>query len=115
MGFTYGINLTNLSRTIKTDSLVTKLYVDYSENNYTSDGYVAISSAEDNISKENVLYNFDYFIQVGLLEKMQVYNDFYKIESSEVSAQDPLEMKCVIEANGKNGPGYLRLLGLLNT
>lgn len=115
VGFTYGINLTNLSRTIKTDSLVTKLYVDYSENNYTSDGYVAISSAEDNISKENVLYNFDYFIQVGLLEKMQVYNDFYKIESSEVSAQDPLEMKCVIEANGKNGPGYLRLLGLLNT
>ena len=115
VGFTYGINLTNLSRTIKTDSLVTKLYVDYSENNYTSDGYVAISGAEDNISKENVLYNFDYFIQVGLLEKMQVYNDFYKIESSEVSAQDPLEMKCVIEANGKNGPGYLRLLGLLNT
>lgn len=115
VGFTYGINLTNLSRTIKTDSLVTKLYVDYSENNYTSDGYVAISSAEDNISKENVLYNFDYFIQVGLLEKMQVYNDFYKIESEAVAAQDPLEMKCVIEANGKDGPGYLRLLGLLNT
>ena len=115
VGFTYGINLTNLSRTIKTDSLVTKLYVNYSENNYTSDGYVAISSAEDNISKENVLYNFDYFIQVGLLEKMQVYNDFYKIESSEVSTQDPLEMKCVIEAGGKDGPGYLRLLGLLNT
>lgn len=114
VGFTYGINLTNLSRTIKTDSLVTKLYVDHSENNYTSDGYVAISSAEDNISKENVLYNFDYFIQVGLLEKMQVYNDFYKIESEAVAAQDPLEMKCVIEANGKNGPGYLRLLGLLN-
>lgn len=115
VGFTYGINLTNLSRTIKTDSLVTKLYVDYSENNYTSDGYVAISSAEDNISKENVLYNFDYFIQVGLLDKMQVYNDFYKVESKTVAAQDPLEMKCIIEANGKNGPGYLRLLGLLNT
>ena len=115
VGFTYGINLTNLSRTIKTDSLVTKLYVDYSENNYTSDGYVAISSAEDNISKENVLYNFDYFIQVGLLEKTQVYNDFYKIESEAVATLDPLEMKCVIEAGGKDGPGYLRLLGLLNT
>ena len=51
-------------------AITTSISIDYSENNYTSDGYVAISSAEDNISKENVLYNFDYFIQVGLLEKM---------------------------------------------
>lgn len=124
IGFTYGINLTNLSRTIKTDSLVTKLYVDYSENNYTPEGYVAISNAADNISKENVLYNFDYYIQVGLLDKMKVYRDFYQIEKEEDVGRNPIEIQCVIEPKPNEqgnypekpvGAGYLRLLGLLNT
>ena len=114
LGFTYGINLKSLQRDIKTESLVTKLYVDYSENEYTDEGYVAISSATDNVSKEDIIYNFDYYIQVGLLDKMQVYNDLYKIESSSQAQEDPVKIKCVIEKDGSDGAGYLRLLGLLN-
>lgn len=112
VGFTYGLNAKSITRNVQTNELVTKLYVDYCENNVADDGFVSIQLADDNISKENFLFNFDYFIQKGILEAKQVALDLNNIESSE-SNFDILTAVSYLGGN-KKAPGYLRHLGLLN-
>lgn len=110
VGFTYGINTTNIQRTIETTSLATKLYVDYCENSATTDGVITIQKAKDNISKDNFILNFDYFIQMKLLDGQSVALDLYNIETDNI---DFFTTKAYFEGN-LGGPGYLRFLGLIN-
>ena len=110
VGFTYGFNLQNINRTIKTDNLVTKLFVEYCENDNVSTGYVAIADAEDNISRDNIIYNFEYFIQTGLLKRQEVYSDLYSLPPTDF---DPFSVKSFIEGNSEGG-GYLYYLRALN-
>lgn len=111
IGFTYGLNTTNVQRNVDSSSLATKLYVEYCENSVSSDGVISIQNCDDNISRENFIYNFDYFIRMGLLDKLAVNYDLYNIESGTF---DTLTGRSYIEGN-ENGPGYLRLLGQLNS
>ena len=110
VGFTYGVNVSGIQRTVETTSLATKLYVDYCENGATKDGVITIQKAKDNLSKENFIFNFDYFIQMKLLDAQSVSLDFYNIETGDI---DFFTTKAYFEGN-KKGPGYLRFLGMLN-
>lgn len=132
VGFTYGLNTNSITRNVITQDLITKLYVEYSENNAAKDGFVAIQYAKDNLSGENTIYNFDYYIQKGLLDGAAVSIDLYKIENEGyyplkylapdyipdediIDIDQEIEEKYLgyIEGNS-NGPGFLRHLGLLN-
>lgn len=73
IGFVYGVNLNNTEKTIKSDSLITKLFV----NNFTTNNR-NISISEYTESKDNILYNFDYYINNGKLSA-EVYNDLKKL------------------------------------
>ena len=132
IGFTYGLNTSSIIRNINSDEIITKLYVDYSEGSAAAKGYVAIQYAENNISGENTIYNFDYYVQKGILNKENLKIDLYK---DEAKGYIPLEefgkdyqadsdfvdpdkeiadqYKGYLEGN-PDGPGFLRHLGLLN-
>lgn len=81
-GFYYGINLNSAQRTIASEELVTKLIVPNNNNEYGVNGYCSISRASENIAKANFLINFDYFVNMGILNKETVYNDLYGTENS---------------------------------
>ena len=111
VGFTYGLNAKSISRNVQTGELVTKLYVDYCENNVAEDGFISIQLAKDNPSREGYLFNFDYFIHKKLLDAREVKFDLYNMIGEEPF--DIIEGKSYIAGN-KKAPGFLVHLGLLN-
>lgn len=76
-GFKYGINLKSIQRTIDSDQIVSKIIVKNNSNQFAQDGFCSIARAEDNPIKENFLYNFNYYIQQGLLDFSDINNDLY--------------------------------------
>ena len=81
IGFRYGVNLSKIARTVKSDELVTKLYVPEIENSAAADGYCSISEAKLNPSGENFLIDFSYFINKDMLDEEALYLDIYGAES----------------------------------
>ena len=94
LGFRYGKNLSSISRDIKSDAIVTKLYVQDVDSSISKTGLCSIKTAEDNVSKDSFIINLDYYIKKGLLDKDQVNADLYGI--------------------GENDLGYLQKIGHLN-
>lgn len=67
-GFHEGINIESLSRTIDTNNIVTKMYVEDQENSYAEDGFVTIRTAESNPWGENYYYDFRYYVNQELVD-----------------------------------------------
>jgi hypothetical protein len=68
---TYGDNETNIRKISDSKDLVTKLYVEDVESEYSNTGLLSISSASANRSKENFILNFDYYEEAGMLNESQ--------------------------------------------
>lgn len=77
-GFKYGINLDTIQRTVNSDEIVTKLIVDQSQSDYVDEGFISISSAKSNPTKESYILNFDYFYSQGLLDREKAEADRIK-------------------------------------
>ena len=77
IGFVYGIDLKGITRNIKSDKISTKTIVEQNENEFGENGFCTIARSEQNYPRENIIYNFDYYIQQGLLSKDVLYNDLY--------------------------------------
>jgi len=90
-GFKYGINVDDIKRNTVSDSISTKIIVNDNVNEFAKDGICSIVRASDNISGERNLFNFDYYVNQGLLSQSQMTYDLY---------------------NAKNG--YLAKLGKIN-
>jgi hypothetical protein len=95
LGFRYEKNLSNISRTLASDSIVTKLYVEDVDSDLSSTGLCSIKTAEDNPSKDSFIIDFSYYISKGLLDKDTTEADLYGIN--------------------ENDKGYLKTLGYYNT
>ena len=67
IGVKYGINEKGIQRTIESDSFTTKLIVQENVNQYAKNGVCTIARAKDNPSKDDTIYNLDYYIQMNLL------------------------------------------------
>lgn len=78
-GFKYGINLNGIKRTVDSANIVTKLIVLNNNNEFATDGSASISRANINPSKENYIYNFDYYVNQGLLNYNILLNDLYGV------------------------------------
>lgn len=87
-GFKYGINLTSIQRTLDGESIVSKLIVKDNSNEFAPDGFCTVARAEDNPSKQTFLYNFDYYVQQGLLDREVVDNDLFEYYNRLRNAQD---------------------------
>ena len=76
-GFRYGVNLNSIQRTLVSSSIVTKLIVKNNKNKYAPNGFCAVGLAQSNPTKQNALYNFDNYINTGLLDAQQLYYDLW--------------------------------------
>ena len=77
LGFKYGINLKDVTRTLDSEQIATKIIVKNNSNEYADNGFCSIARAKDNPTKENFLYNFDYYIKQGILNESILNNDLY--------------------------------------
>jgi phage-related protein len=66
-GFRYGKNLSNISRDIISDKIVTKLYVNDVDSEYSKTGLCSIKTAEDNPSKDSFIIDLSYYAVKGML------------------------------------------------
>ena len=69
---TYADNETGLTRTVDSTDMTTKLYVPAIESEYSDNGYISIADADNNITKDNFILNFDYYEQAGFLSSKQI-------------------------------------------
>lgn len=76
-GFRYGVNLKSISRSLDSKQIVTKLIVESNSNEFGRDGFCTIQRAVMNPTGENVIYNFQYYLNNGLIDKEELYNDLY--------------------------------------
>ncbi len=70
-GFTYGINLSGITRTDNSSGLVTKLFVESTESSLTDSGLCSIGYAEKNVSKEEYLIDLSYYKTTGVITKVE--------------------------------------------
>lgn len=68
-GFHKGVNLKSLERKSDSSNIVTKLFVEQQENNYTDYGVVTIQNASLNPWGEGYFYNFKYYVDSQLLNQ----------------------------------------------
>lgn len=80
-GFKKGINLSDISRTIDSSEIVTKLIVEPVQSEYTDTGSVDIQYAESNPSKQAHIINLSYYLNRGLITDVERCNkdltDYY--------------------------------------
>lgn len=76
-GFVYGIDLKTISRTINSDQITSKVIVVPNTNEYAENGVCEIAQSDFNLSGENFILNFDYYINQGLLDGEEVNKDLY--------------------------------------
>lgn len=76
-GFKYGINLKSIQRTIESNQLTTKLIVKRNSNEFAENKQCAIGKAPSNVTKEDTIYNFDYYLKQGMLSEKALMEDLY--------------------------------------
>lgn len=75
--FQYGIDLKDTSRRVQSEKIATKTIVQQNENQYGKNGFCSIARSTENYPRENFIYNFDYYINQGLLDRNEINNDLY--------------------------------------
>lgn len=76
-GFKYGINLKGIQRKIDSNQLVSKMIVQPNANQYAENGSCTIQMASMNPTMETWMFNFNYFVQNGLLKRSDLNRDLY--------------------------------------
>ena len=79
IGFIYGVDLKGVTRITKSNQISTKTIVSQNENEFGENGFCSIARSQYNYPRENVIYNFDYYIQQGLLSRDVLNNELYGI------------------------------------
>mgnify|MGYP003289226576 CR=1 FL=1 len=74
-GFHKGVNIESLSRIIDSNNIVTKMYVEDQDNEYVEDGFVTIRTSPLNPWGENYYYNFQYYVNQRLLDRISIETD----------------------------------------
>ena len=96
VGFRYTKNLTDISRTLNSDNITTKLIVDAVDSQLSKTGYCTIQAARDNLGKNRFIFDFSYYTKKGLLNPITIEADLYGL-------------------NQKNELAYLKKIDIINT
>lgn len=78
-GIKYKINLKNIQRQIDSNDIINKLIVKNNNNEYGELGFCSIMNSSLNISGSNNIFNFDYYINNGILKEEDIYHLLYNI------------------------------------
>lgn len=84
-GFKYGINIAGIKRTTDSNDIATKVIVKNNNQEFAKDGSAAISRAISNPSGENEIFNFNYFVNQGLIDYTQLLRDSYGLSSQDLA------------------------------
>ena len=84
-GFRYEKNLSSISRTVDSNSLTTKMYVESVDSDLTDSGLCTIQTAADNIGRNAYVLNFSYYTTKGLLNPIQTQRDVFGIEKGDLA------------------------------
>lgn len=76
-GFRYGVNLKKVDRKIETDQITSKIYVKQNSNEFAPNGNCRISESEENYIREDFLFNFEYYLNQGLLDREEFIRVLY--------------------------------------
>lgn len=93
-GFRYKENLKDITRNLKSDQIVSKLYVEDTDSQISKTGICSIKTAEDNVSRDSFILDFSYYTSKNILDKDEVNRDLYGVNNEDL--------------------GYLKKLGYLN-
>lgn len=104
LGFRYEKNLSNITKTIESDKIVTKLYVLDVDSDLSATGLCSIKTAEDNPTQDSFIIDFSYYLKQGMLDYKTVEEDLYGISSTGT----------ITSSNNKVPQGYLKQLGYYN-
>lgn len=83
-GFRYGVNLQNIQRTFESKGIVTKLMVKANSNEHGQNGFCTIARAKANPTGESYIYDFQYYLNRGLLDA-RIYLQNVYIPSKDLS------------------------------
>ena len=78
-GFNYGVNLETIERTIEAENVVTKMHVESLENQYSDSNMITIQDSIHNKFGMTFLYNFNYYINRGLINKQSFLEDYQNL------------------------------------
>lgn len=76
-GFHYGINLKQITRTLNSESIVSKTIVKDNTNEHATNGFCSIARGNENYARDNFILNFDYYVNQGLINRNVLMNDLY--------------------------------------
>lgn len=71
-GIKYGVNLSNVSRSYDSNSLVSKLIVKDAVNEFAPNGFCSIARSKINATGESSVIDFSYYINQKLIDKEQL-------------------------------------------
>ena len=80
-GFRYGVNLDSIQRKNISDQIASKVIIQPNANEFAPNGSCSIQQAKLNPTGENFIYNFNYYINQGLLNKEEIFEDLYGINN----------------------------------
>lgn len=80
-GFRYEKNLSFITRSVDSNSITTKLFVENVDSELSKTGLCSIQTAKDNLGKNSYILDFSYYILKGILDKEQVQRDLYGIDA----------------------------------
>lgn len=79
----YGVNLKNIQRTFESKNIVTKLLVKQNSNQLAQNGFCTIARAGANPTGESYVYDFQYYLNQGLLNAEEFIDLLYNREGEE--------------------------------
>ena len=79
IGFEYGVDLKSISRTLDSKEITTKLIVPQSVNQYAQNGFCTIARAAANNIGGEFIFNFDYYINNGMIDRNTFISHFNEI------------------------------------
>lgn len=77
-GFIYGIDLKQISRTITSDKITSKVIVTPNFTEVAENGICTIAASRENYSRSAFILNFDYYINKKLLDGAELNKDLYQ-------------------------------------
>lgn len=76
-GFRYGRDIQSISRTVDSDEIASKVFVEDIESTAAEGTICSIQKADMNPIGEKFLYNFSYYINQGMIDEKTLNNDLY--------------------------------------
>lgn len=77
LGFRYGLDLKNITRSIDSEQIASKIIVKQNSNEFGKNGFCTITRAKDNLSKEDYILDFGYYVNHQLINGDALNNFLY--------------------------------------